>query len=172
MDAAAAGLIGAFGGAAIGFGGAVKVGADQRRETLRMERNQALAAYLGALYPAVGELREMPANKGADPLSKAIDRVSGEQATWARTRKGLVAISPHLFGRIDRLSLALARLQLLEMPGPVMEAVEAANDYVAELGEERSAELLARWPTIRAELLSAAELLDGKPHGWWWRPGG
>jgi hypothetical protein len=60
MDAGTAGLIGAFGGGALGLLGALKVGADQRQEALVTERRQALATYLGALYPTVGELREIP----------------------------------------------------------------------------------------------------------------
>ncbi len=167
MDAATAGLIGAFGGGALGLLGALKVGADQRREALATERRQALAAYLGALYPAVGELREMPPNKEVDPINKALDWVGGEQATWVRTRKGLVAMSPHIFGRIDRLSLALASVQLLGMPKPVMEAVEAANDYVAELGQQRTPELIDRWPSIRQELLDASELVDREQRPRW-----
>jgi hypothetical protein len=58
----------------------------------------------------------MPPNKDIDSITKALEWVSGEQATWARTRKGLVAMSPHIFGRIDRLSVAQARVQLLDMP--------------------------------------------------------
>jgi len=42
MDAATAGLIGAFGGAGIGFLGAIKVAADQRDDARRIERRQAL----------------------------------------------------------------------------------------------------------------------------------
>jgi hypothetical protein len=167
LDAAAAGLIGAFVGAGIGFLGALKLARDQRRGSLVTEKREALAAYLGALYPAVGELREMPPNKNVDPISKAIDRLSGEQATWVRGRRGLVAMSPHIFGRIDRLSLALARVQLLHMPGAVMDVVEEANDYVSDLGEERDEELLARWPAIREGLLDAVELLDERSPRWW-----
>jgi hypothetical protein len=43
-----------------------------------------------------------------------------------------------MFGRMDRLSSAMADLQLLDMPARVMEAVEAANDYATEPGDERN----------------------------------
>ena len=102
----------------------------------------------------------MPPNRDPDVLSRAIDRVSGEQASWARTRKGMVEMSPHMFGRMDRLAAAMAVVQTLEMPAAVMEVVEAANDYAAELGEERTKELVAAWPEIREDLLEAARLLD------------
>jgi hypothetical protein len=63
---------------------------------------------MGALYPAVAEPREMRPDKELDPINKALDRLSGEQAVWVGARKGLVAMSPHIFGCMDRLSLALA----------------------------------------------------------------
>jgi hypothetical protein len=169
MDAGLAALIGAFGGAAIGFLGAIKVAADQRLETRQAERRRALAIYVGALTPVVSELREMPPNKEPDRFSKAIDQISGEQATWIRNRKGLVEISPHMFGRQDRLSSAVAQVQLLDMPAEVMTAVEAANDYVVELGEERTEDLIARWPSIHADLLDASRLLDANRPRWWRR---
>ncbi|HKZ15050.1 MAG TPA: hypothetical protein VJL81_14520 [Solirubrobacterales bacterium] len=162
MDAGTAALIGAFGGAIIGFLGAIKVAADQRVEARRIEKRHALAVYLGALTPVVGELKEMPPNKEPNFLTKAIDQASGEQATWVRTRKGLVAMSPHIFGRMDRLSSAMAQVQLLEIHPGVMDAVEAANDYAAKLGEERSEELIQRWPSIHAELL---EVLQASRYG-------
>lgn len=165
MDAGVAALVGAFGGAGIGFLGAIKVAADQRGETRLTERRHALATYLGALTPVVAELKEMPPNREPDLVSKAIEQISGEQATWVRTRKGLVAMSPHMFGRMDRLSLAMAHLQLLDMPDPVMKAVEAANDYAAELGEERSKGLIERWPSIHADLIAAFKLIDPPPVG-------
>jgi hypothetical protein len=93
--------------------------------------------------------------------------MSGEQAAWVRSRRGLVKLSPHIFGRIDRLSLALATVQLLGMPQPVMEAVEAANDYVAELGRQRNPELIGRWPSIRQNLIDVSGLVDQKHRPWW-----
>jgi hypothetical protein len=165
MDAAAAGLVGAFGGATIGFVGTLAVNAAQRREARRDEKRRAFAGYLGALYPVITELREMPANKEPDGLAKMLDRLSGEQAAWVRTRKGLIAMSPHAFGRMDRLSAAFARVQLLDLSTEVMEVVETANDYAVELGEERSTELIARWPMIHKDLLDAGAQLN-QAHRW------
>lgn len=51
MDAAVAGLIGAFGGAGVGFLGALKINADQRREAQRIERRRAFAATSGRSTP-------------------------------------------------------------------------------------------------------------------------
>lgn len=159
MDAAVAGLVGALGGAGLGFISSLKISSDQRREAQRLERQRAFAVYLGALYPAVAELREMPANKEPNVLTKIIDQVSGEQASWMRTRKGVIAMSPHMFGRLDRLSAAVALVQALDMPASVISAFDRANDYVAALGEERTEERLATWPDIQEQLLAAAQLL-------------
>jgi hypothetical protein len=167
MDAAAAGLIGALGGAGIGFLGAIKVAADQRVEAARIERRHALAAYVGALTPVVSELKEMPPAKEPNLLTKAIDQTGGEQATWARTRKGLVEMSPHMFGRMDRLASAMARVQLLAMQPAITDAVEAANDYVIELGDERSRDLIERWPSVHDALLSASRRLEAQKHRLW-----
>ena len=50
-------------------------------------------------------------------------------------------------------------VQTLEMPAAVLEIVEKANDYAAELGEERTEELVEKWPEIQKKLLAAAKLL-------------
>lgn len=163
MDAGTAALIGAFGGAGIGFLGSIRVAAGQRVEARHVARRHALATFVGALTPVVSELKEMPPNKEPSLFAKAFDQVSDEQATWVRNRERLVAMSPHMFGRQDRLALAMAQVQLLEMPSGIMDAVEAANDYVVELGDERSEEVIARWPSIHAKLLEASKLLDLEP---------
>lgn len=101
----------------------------------------------------------MPPNGEPDALTRLIDRVQGEQAAWVRTRRGVVATFPHAFGRMDRLSGAMAVVQTLEMPATVLEIVETANDYAAELGEERTEELVEKWPEIQKQLVAAAKLL-------------
>lgn len=159
MDAATAGLIGAFGGAGLGFAGALKINSDQRKEAQRSERRRAFGVYLGALYPVITELREMPPNSEPDALTRLIDHLQGEQAAWVRTRRGVMATFPHAFGRMDRLSGAMAVVQTLAMPAAVLEIVEKANDYAAELGEERTEELVEKWPEIQKQLLAAAKLL-------------
>lgn len=169
MDPAAAALIAGLGGAAVGFAGALKVSSAQRQAEFRRDQREALSAYIGALYPAVGELRELPPNKELDLVNKAIDKLSGEQATWVRTRRALLKISPHLFGRIDRLSLALARVQVLGMPPEVMVTVKTATDYVNELSNDRSPEVIDRWPSLHTELLEAARTLDTRTTSpWFW----
>lgn len=159
MDAALAGLIGALGGATIGLVGALKINADQRDAAARAEKQRAFAAYLGALYPAVAELREMPPNKEPDLLERAVDRISSEQATWVRTRRGIAEMGAPFLGRIDRLSAATALVQVLDMPKQLMSAFDEANDYVQRLGEDRTPKRLAEWSAIYSRLHAANELL-------------
>ncbi|MGE5282562.1 MAG: hypothetical protein ACM3N0_09645 [Chloroflexota bacterium] len=169
MDAAIAGLVGAFGGSGIGLAGSLKISAVQRSEAARVERRRAFAGFLGALYPAVTELREMPPNREPNLLERASDVLSTEQASWVRTRRALVAMGPHVFGRMDRLAGAMAHLQVLDMPEELMIAVEEANDYVVRLGEDRTPERLDEWSTIHGRLHAAkASLAASRPRvrGW------
>jgi hypothetical protein len=53
------------------------------------------------------------------------------------------------------------------MPPDVMATVEAAMKYVNELSEDRSTELIDRWPSLHAELLEAARALDTQT-AWQW----
>lgn len=145
VDPALAALIGAFGGAGIGLVGTQLVSAAERREASQRDKRRAFAAYLGALYPAVSELRSMPPNRPPNALERAQGKLTDEQAAWIRTRKAMTEATPHLFGRIDRLSLATAEVEVLDMPPEVLKAVEASNDYVERIGEERTDELKAEW---------------------------
>jgi hypothetical protein len=162
MDAALAALIGAFGGAGVGFIGSAKISADQRREARRVEKVQAFSSYLGALYPAVAELRELPADSGSwrTLASDAIDRLQGEAATYMRNRKILASLGNQHIWRMDRLSAAVARVQVLDMPPELIGVFNEANDYVARLGEERTDDVKAEWPDLYKRLHAAASLLD------------
>jgi hypothetical protein len=159
MDAAAAGLIGALGGAVIGLVGAVLIDVAQRRRALSGERRRAFASFLGALYPAVAELREMPPNRSGGLFERIDSFLLTDQAAWVRTRRGMTAISPHLFSRIDRLLAAIAILQVIDLPKEVDAAVDEAADYLERLGEHRSPELVGQWPAIHERLLDAADAL-------------
>lgn len=155
MDPALAALIGAFGGSGISLLGTRGISTAERQETLRREKRRAFAAYLGALYPAVSELRSMPPNRLPNTFERIQDKVADEQSAWLRTRREITKATPHLFARIDRLSLATAEVEVLDMPATVLAAIEAANDYVERLGEERTDELKAEWSSIYDRLQAA-----------------
>jgi|SRR6478752_5333871 len=159
MDAATAGLVGAFGGALIGLAGALLVDQVQSRRALRTERQRAFAAFMGALYPAVAELRDMPPNRSGGLFERFDSLLSTPQAEWARSRQAIAKISPLLFGRIDRLLAALALLQVMDFPEEVMAEIDKAVEYVERLGENRTPERVEEWPVIRERLLDAGDRL-------------
>jgi hypothetical protein len=159
MSAAVAGLIGAFGGALVGLGGAWWLDRAQRIRSDARERRRAYAAFLGALYPAVAELREMPPNRNGGLYERLDSLLTTEQAAWVKTRRGLAATSPQLFSRVDRLLAAIALLQVLDLPDEVTSAVDDAVEYVERLGEDRTPGRVAEWPPLHERLQRAVALL-------------
>lgn len=159
MDATTAGLVGAFGGAAIGFIGSLIADRAQGRRLLSSERQRAFAAFVGALYAAIGEFRSMPPNRHGGLFEKFHSLFRTEQAQWVEAQQGLARTSPQLFNRIDRLLAALALLQILDMPKEAMATVEEASDYAERLAADRTPALREEWWEIRERLLSAKDLL-------------
>jgi hypothetical protein len=159
MVPAAAALLGAFGGSLIGLVGAVAIDRAQRGRSVTAERQRAFAGFLGSLYPVVAELRDMPPNRAGGLFDRIDSLLSTRQSSWARTRRGLAAVSPQLFPRIDRLLAMVATLQVIDLPKEVRCAVDEASEYVERLGEERSPDLVAAWPDIHERLQNAAALL-------------
>lgn len=163
MDAGVAALL----GAGVGLIGALAISRVERADVALRERRRAYAAYLGALYPLVAELRGMPAGRQPGGIDRIVDRVRGPDAQWVASQKAIVALGgrPHTLG--DRLSAALAYVQVLDMPGDVMSAIDAANDYVERLSKERTVAAKAEWPPLYARLQSAKASLERS----WRRPG-
>lgn len=159
MDATTAGLVGAFGGAVVGLTGALVVDHAQGRRALATERRRAFAAFVGALYSAIGEFRGMPPNRHGGLFEKAGSLFRTDQAQWVEAQRGVANTSPQLFSRIDRLLAALALLQVLDLPLDVMAAIEKATDYAERLAADRTPELREEWWEIRDDLLSANAML-------------
>ncbi|NLT05159.1 MAG: hypothetical protein GXY03_02495 [Solirubrobacterales bacterium] len=120
---------------------------------------------MGALYPLVAELRDMPPARPPGAATRLIDRLRGPDAQWLVTQKAIVDVGnrPRTLG--DRLSAALAYVQVLDMPDEVTQAIAEANDYVDRLSKHRSEALKAEWPDILARLQTAKTALQP-----WWRP--
>lgn len=163
MDPGAAALI----GAAIGLVGAAGISKAERHETRARERRQAFAAFTGALYPVVAELRDMPPVRPRSRFDTALDRWRDPAQEWVAAQKAVAKLGgrPHVLG--DRLAASFAYIQVLDMPEQAMDAVRAANDYVERLAADRSDALKAEWQAIHANLDTAATLL-GRPK-WWSR---
>jgi hypothetical protein len=151
----AAGLL----GVGLGYFGSRHISKGEREAAGRAEVRRALAAYLGAIYPLVAELRAMP-EVSCGRLADAVDRISGEAASYVRSRRQLTKLGSRPFELMDRFVAAAAILRFLELlPAPLQVAISNANGYVEQLNETRSDELKDCWPEIWRELQSATRLL-------------
>jgi hypothetical protein len=150
----------AIGAAFVGFGGSLYVSQRQRKDADRSERRRAFVAYLTALYPIVAELQDMPNADDRplpDPARWLLSRLPNAEARDYLRVRAVVGTRPLEAGAA--LGAAFAMLQVVELPPHVRETVNDANEYVRELGERRTPELLARWPDLRARLHAMAEEL-------------
>lgn len=155
-------VVGAILGAAIGVLGTLKISRERRRHDQREDLRRAFGAYLGALYPAVAELRELPPVREQPRLVALLSRLESENVAWARQRQR----EYRLYGDRHRqnasaLAAAVADLQVRPMPSVLRSAFERANDYIERLGEQRSPELRGEWEAIHAELMRGARSIEG-----------
>ena len=73
-------------GAVVGVAGAAGI-RRARREALNDRLRDAFGDYLGALHPAVADLRELPDVDGLPVLDQAVNRLRGEKATFIASRR-------------------------------------------------------------------------------------
>ena len=148
-------------GAGLGYRGARSINQRQRADAQRARVQDALADYVGALYIAVGELRDLPPNRPPNWLSEAIDQLRGERGAWLARRTAEYRLSGDRYRDIaGRLAIAAARLQVQVLQPELESAVSAANEYAEKLGTDRTPELVAQWPNVRATLLASAAYLN------------
>jgi hypothetical protein len=145
----------------LGFFGARKISREERRERQRDDACRAFAAYLAAVYAWVAELREMPPDPRSDVLVRLLDRAQGDAAAWMRQKREQAKLGDGHFQIRASLGIAVARLDVLRLPSEVRSAVDATNDYLVTLAEERNKELKAEWPRYHGLLQQAAALLMG-----------
>lgn len=154
-------------GAVVGARGALAVSREDRLHAQREDVRRALAGYLGALYPSVAELRELPPARPESKLESGLKRLERDDVRWVRQRR-----REHLlYGDRHRelaakLAAAAAELQVRPMPDALRAAFDRANDYVERLGEQRTPELLNEWASVYADLMQGRGVLDT------WRPPG
>jgi hypothetical protein len=155
------GVGGALLGAVVGVRGALAISRDERRHRKPEDLRSALAIYLGALYPAVNELRELPPARTLPGFVTLIDRLQPPDVAWARQRSREYRLYGyrHKEGG-DRLAAAFAQLQVRAMPEELRVAVDRANDYVKRLGEQRTPDLIEEWSSVHADLMRGREALD------------
>ncbi|MGZ4248871.1 MAG: hypothetical protein ACXVUE_11270 [Solirubrobacteraceae bacterium] len=135
-------VAGTLASAVVGVAGAARISRQARREALNDRMRDAFGVYLGALYPAVADLRELPDVDGLPMLDQAINRLRGDKATFVASRRR----ERQIFGdgmrdRAHGVGVAVAGLQVLPLPPPVRDAVDVANDYLERLGERRTDDL-------------------------------
>ena len=78
----------------IGLIGALIIDRVQGRRTLSAERKRAFANFVGALYSAVGEFRDMPPNRQGGLLEKMTSAFRTEQAEWVEGRQAIAKAAP------------------------------------------------------------------------------
>jgi hypothetical protein len=158
---AAISVAGTLGGAGVGYRGALAINRHDHTAAVRDRARHALAEYLGTLYVSVAELRDLPSNKPPNWLDQKVDALRGEQGAWVARRRTEYKLSGDRYRELaGRLATAAAQLQVLPLPDKVRQAVDAANAYVEQLGEQRTPELKAKWPEIHAGLMAAVKTLE------------
>jgi hypothetical protein len=105
-------------GVGVGYAGTRRISKIEREAAAQAEMRRAVAAYLAALYAMVAELRAMP-DVRPGPLAEALDRLSGEGASYVRSRRQIAKLGSRPFELGDRFSTALANVQLLALPAPL-----------------------------------------------------
>lgn len=166
MDAALTELIavaGTLAGASIGVGGSLVVSRRERRHAVNTRMRDAFGVFLGALYPAVSELRELPDVDGIPKSAEVINRIRGEKATYVAIRRREREIfGDGLRSRHQAIAIAVADLQVLPLPSDARAAVDVSLNYLERLTQRRTPELKAEWTVIHAKLASAAETLRSR----------
>jgi hypothetical protein len=153
-------IAGTLAGATLGVGGGLLISRRERRNSVDDRMRDAFGVYLGAVYPAVSELRELPDVNGLSKVDEAYNRLRGDKATFITTRRRERQIfGDGLRDRAHRIAIAVADLQVLPLPQPVRDAVDVANDYLERLGQRRTPELKDEWGRVHEQLMAAAELL-------------
>jgi predicted component of type VI protein secretion system len=145
-------------GVALGYAGTRHISKIERNAATAAELRRAAAVYLAALYPLVAELLATPEVKPTS-VGQTLDRLSGEAATYVRSRRQIAKLGSRPWDLGDRFATATANLQVLALPVSLAAAVAKANDFVEQLSSTRSDELKDRWPEIWEQLHSAIKLL-------------
>ena len=157
---------GTLAGTGLGYRGALAINRRDHASALRDRMRSAFAEYLGSLYVSVAELRDVPANKPPTWLDRAVDKMRGEQATWIARRRAEYRLAGDRYRELPaQLGAATAQLQVLPLPPDVRAAVDAANNYIERLSQDRSPQRKAEWSEVHARLMDAAQTLGVEGSG-------
>jgi hypothetical protein len=161
---AAIGVGGALAGTGLGYRGALAINRRDREHAQRVQMRDVFAEYLAAIYQSVAFLQDLPPATEPSAFSRAIDRYRGETATWIALQRSQRSIMGNRHYELaGQVVAALAQLQVLPLPADARAALDAADDYLMRLGEQRTPEIKAEWSRIRARLIAAAEEVGVEP---------
>lgn len=157
---------GALAAGGIGAWAAIHVGRQRLAAQARHDFDDALSAYLGATVKAVAALSRIP---DVDPkhwfhrFSSAWERTKtsalGPTVGWTQTEVGVRRVfGDRAFAPAEAYVDAAVRLRVLG-PGRDLEAVmERVSEYLIELGQRRTLEILEKWPALHRDLTGAIEV--------------
>jgi hypothetical protein len=142
--------------------GAIERSAASNAGTISAEAlRRAFGVYLGALYPAVAELRELPPVRQPSPLVALMNRLEPRDVAWAKQReREFRRYGDRHRQNASALAAAVADLQVQAKPDLLRVAFDRANDYIERLGEQRTPELRAEWTSVHAHLMREAHAID------------
>ena len=153
-------VVGTIAGTFVDVLATLKVSRDARQAARRAEIRRAFAAYVGALYGVVAELRDMPSARRVGDHLGFFDRLRSEEARWLLTRRRLRST----FGDrpqelMDRVAVAIANLQTLPISEDLRQVVDGTNNYLEALAAKRTSMLKREWPSVHQRLMEAAKSL-------------
>jgi len=153
---------GAVVGAVIALKGARSLSRGERAALERNEVARAYRAYVAEAVKTVAELRQLPPVQEPDPIADAVGAVVNVFRTEADAKMATKARIHKMYGDrhlllADQLVTAGVDLGLREIPPSARAAVEAADDYVVRLSDDRSDVLIAEWKDVHAKLMAAGK---------------
>jgi len=156
---------GTLAGGGLGAWAALRAGGLQAAAQVRRDLDRALSDYLGATVKAVAAISRVP---DVDPqhwfhrFSNVVERgktaALGPTVGWTQTEAGVRRVfGDRPFAPAEAYVDAAVRLRVLD-PGAGFEAVmESVSDYLIELGQRRTQEVLDQWPDVHRELTAAIQ---------------
>lgn len=158
------GVGGTLAGTGLGYRGARAINHDDRAAALRGQMRTAVADYFGLLVVSVAELRDLPPRKEPNALDQAVDKLRGEHRAWIARRRAEYRLTGDRYRQIaSQLAVAATKLQTLPLPPEVRAAVDAGNNYVERLGENRTPELTDEWGEVHQQMVNSVASLEEQP---------
>lgn len=156
---------GTLAGGGVGAWAALRAGGLQVAAQRRRDLDRVLGDYLGATVKAVAAMSRMPDVDPEHPLhrfSSAVERgktaLLGPTVGWTQTEARIRRVfGDQPFAPAETYMDAAVRLRVLD-PGVDFDAViEKVSDYLIELGQRRTPEVINRWPEVHRELTAAIQ---------------